>query len=131
MYMDVYHYYLYLYHIHHQYKYHLHNQILDHIHNSHKSTDDEYFMFVLSTNLSGNKVQKRHFIKNVMRAVNRKPHVFSSFVKNSTPVLLQNKEGKTDLLLVVNFPQSKVCKINNLINPFFLKSCYQFIQHRN
>lgn len=63
-------------------------------HNSHKSKDDEYFMFILSCAFQGNGHQLRHFATKVMRAFQRRPHVCSSFMKNFTPVNLVSPEGK-------------------------------------
>ena len=57
-------------------------------HNSHKSLDDEYLMFVLVTNFFGNDQKWQHFESKVMRAINRKPHVFQKFLNNQFPATL-------------------------------------------
>lgn len=62
------------------------------LHNSHKSMDDEYLMFVLSTHLVGNEHKARHFYSKVKRAIERKPHVYREFMKNQAPVKLVNEE---------------------------------------
>ena len=62
-------------------------------HNSHKSKDDEYLMFVLSTGFYGNSHKDRHFQSKILRAFKRKPYVFSSFMKDLTPVYLKDKDG--------------------------------------
>jgi hypothetical protein len=63
-------------------------------HNSRKSKDDEYLMFVLATSLGGNEHKFEHFKNKVMRAVQRRPHVFQSFMQNQQPVLLVDEQGK-------------------------------------
>lgn len=61
-------------------------------HNSHKSKDDEYLMFFLSTNLVGNDHKRNHFKSKVMRAIKRKPHVYTAFMPNQMPIVLKNEE---------------------------------------
>lgn len=63
-------------------------------HNSHKSKDDEYFMFILSCAFQGNEHKERHFGTKVMRAFQRKPYVYSSFMEGFTPVEVVSPEGE-------------------------------------
>lgn len=65
-------------------------------HNSHKSLDDEYLMFVLASTFQGNKHKQRHFDTKIMRAVNRKPHVFVEFLKDLKPVFLKSPDGNIE-----------------------------------
>lgn len=62
-------------------------------HNSHKSQDDEYLMFILSCTLQGNEHKDNHFISKIMRAIERKPHVYSSFMSNLKPIYLRDESG--------------------------------------
>ena len=75
------------------------------IHNSHKSRDDEYLMFLLSTHLVGNVHKARHFASKVKRAIERKPHVFKEFMKEQSPIKLVNEktgEVKESIAYVVD-----------------------------
>lgn len=63
-------------------------------HNSQKSLDDEYLLFVLASAIQGNSHKQSHFDTKVMRAVQRKPHVFVSFLPELRPVRLQMTDGR-------------------------------------
>jgi len=63
-------------------------------HNTAKSKDDEYILFFLAANVVSNDLSKSHFGKKIMRAVNRKPHIFVEFAKKNTPVTLVGEDGK-------------------------------------
>ncbi len=63
-------------------------------HNSHKSKDDEYLMFILSCAFQGNEHQERHFATKFLRTFQRKPDVYSFFMKCFTLVKLGSPEGK-------------------------------------
>ncbi len=65
-------------------------------HNSHKSLDDEYLMFVLASALQGNSHKQNHVETKIIRAFERRPHVFSSFLADSHPVYLTDSSGKVE-----------------------------------
>jgi hypothetical protein len=65
-------------------------------HNSHKSLDDEYLMFILASAFQGNDHKQRHFKTKIMRAVDRKPHVFISFLDELYPVYLEGPNGTVE-----------------------------------
>ena len=63
-------------------------------HNSSKSKDDEYILFLLACNCVSNELSQTHFATKVMRAVRRKPHVFTEFSKVHSPVKLVSPDKK-------------------------------------
>jgi len=66
------------------------------VHNSHKSKDDEYIMFCLASAMQGNEHKNRHFESKIMRAAERRPHVYASFLSNLTPVLIKDEHGNVE-----------------------------------
>ena len=53
------------------------------VHNSNKSKDDEYFRsVVLFSAAASNEIAKHQFLGKMMRAVSRKPHVYSNFFED-------------------------------------------------
>lgn len=80
-------------------------------HNSRKSTDDEYLMFVLATNIGGNGHKLNHFKTKVMRAIERKPHVFKSLMPNQQPVLLVDDEGNQHQSFSYNIDEERIDRI--------------------
>jgi len=63
---------------------------------AYKSSDDEYLMFVLASAFQGNEHKKNHFESKVMRAFQRRPHILPSFLKNLTPVYLEDENGEIE-----------------------------------
>lgn len=64
------------------------------IHNSQKSKDDEYLMFILASGILGNRYKDGQVKTKIMRALKRRPHVYTSFMNDLTPVLLKGEDGK-------------------------------------
>ena len=66
------------------------------IHNSGKSKDDEYFMFILASGLLGNEYKDGQVDTKIMRAIERSPHVYTSFLKEFRPAFLKKPDGKVE-----------------------------------
>ena len=62
-------------------------------HNSKKSKDDEYFVFILAANIQSNDEGQQHFIKSVVKGLERKPYIIKTFLQNTKPVLIQSRQG--------------------------------------
>ncbi len=62
-------------------------------HNSHKSLDDEYFMFVIASAFHGNNPREKHFDTKIMRAAKRRPYILSTILQNLTTVYLKEQDG--------------------------------------
>ena len=60
-------------------------------HNLRKSGDDEYLMYVLSMNLPAGEIAAHHFSTKIMRAIDRRPALVNSLVKNNTPVIVKDR----------------------------------------
>ena len=65
------------------------------LHNSAKSNDDEYLRFLLTTAIFEDAHKDRIFETKVMRAIDRKPHVYKQFVGDMQPVLVKDQDGKS------------------------------------
>lgn len=63
------------------------------VHNSLKSKDDEYLLFLLVTGMYDNDNKEHLFTNKTLKAINRKPHVYESFMKDLKPTLIKNKLG--------------------------------------
>lgn len=62
-------------------------------HNSHRSLDDEYFMFVIALAFRGNNHREKHFDTKILRAAKRKPHILPTILQNLTTVYLKEQDG--------------------------------------
>jgi len=63
-------------------------------HNSQKSMDDEYFLFLLLSATQGNEDKQNHFDTKLVRAIERKPHVYEFFLKDMKEVTIPTGDGK-------------------------------------
>jgi hypothetical protein len=66
------------------------------LHNSKKSKDDEYFVFVLTANIQSNSEGQQHFIRSVVKGLERSPYIVRTFIKEPKPILVQTNEGIQD-----------------------------------
>ena len=64
------------------------------LHNSAKSSDDEFFLFIVSAQYRGNYHKDAHFENKVMRAFNRSPNRFISMIEDLTPVECTGLDGE-------------------------------------
>jgi hypothetical protein len=64
------------------------------LHNSAKSSDDEFFLFIVSMQYYGNFYKNVHFESKVMRAFNRSPDRFISMMEDLTPVECTGLDGE-------------------------------------
>lgn len=71
------------------------------IHNSHKSMDDEYLSFVLFSTDRGNKISFKMFETKMMRAFDRKPHVYRQFLSKSKKIHVWDTNGEKEETLGV------------------------------
>ncbi len=63
------------------------------IHNNSRSKDDEYLLFVLVANILSNNHARNHFNSKVIRAINRRNHVYENFAKENKRVTLEEPNG--------------------------------------
>ena len=64
------------------------------LHNSAKSSDDEFFLLIVSAQHCGSYYKDAHFESKVMRAFNRSPNRFISMIEDLTPVECTGLDGE-------------------------------------
>ncbi|KXI29024.1 hypothetical protein [Paraglaciecola hydrolytica] len=74
------------------------------LHNSAKSDDDEYLRFVLTTTIFENAYKNKLFETKVIRAIDRKPHVYTEFISNLEPIIVRDVNG--------NFSETAAYKVD-------------------
>ena len=95
------------------------------MHNSHKSKDDEYLFFVLVSTVNGNKVSSNLFQKTLIRAFQRKPHVYKSFFTPNKEIFLQNDQGIFQKTLGINIDVPRFNRIIEQVASALLFHHYQ------
>ena len=62
------------------------------IHNLHKTKDDEYLLFVLISHFQNNEVCQQQILTKFIRALKRKPHLASLFLKEYRGAIVNGKK---------------------------------------
>jgi hypothetical protein len=62
-------------------------------HNLEKSGDDEYLMYVLTMNLSAEKIAEYHFSTKVLRSINRRPSLINRILAKTSPITIHDTES--------------------------------------
>jgi len=82
------------------------------LHNLKKSGDDEYLLYILTMHFSSEGVGGNLFATKGFRAIERRPALMKSFMKNAKPILMKNAESnETFETLEIQVDGERVAKV--------------------